>query len=214
MNTNFDFTDVSTQDLESQDRMPYLSEPYIGPAKLVDVSQGEVSGIPTLDFEFVCTGDDLDSEKRFTHRELKPRDEHYQLNDKGGSTARNTIKRIGYMLSYFMPRDKAQQAVAVSGSSPDEVWDNLTNNVLSVLETVPYEEKEDLGIKVVGTENGYLNFTRYIGFMHDSDSQYPLEFSNGERQDNAAYRKARTETPDDDFGGDDMNGDSEAWDFD
>lgn len=197
---------TSIEELEAKERPPSLNEPYLGPARLLDVRRDEDfagKGFDVMLFEFELLGEGHKGQ-RHTHIEWSPKETDSE------SKVENLHLRLFTIAKYFCKPEAVEKAMNVQTDDVDVLWDKMTKNIQTLFDKYLKDEykttkdKDDLQIKVVGsvydTQDGErkskLAFTNYLGFMSDSESASAVTFSNKEKESNAEYLEFRNAEPD------------------
>lgn len=180
------FGTIEEKDLESQDFGPTITEPVIANAYLTDVNADPIPGKDdtswdTLNFVFAVGIKNESGEVKpveFRHAEFYPDDDKDDFASKG----KNMLKRIAYILKYYIGKEEALKLV-----DNWETWDELKKNIVKKMSSVNYKKKK-ISVKLVGNAyNLRVGFPKYLGFIADENSENPLSFNKGELEENARY---------------------------
>lgn len=197
-----------SEDVQESQRKPEITYPYCGNGYLNDVFGDEYgdNDKKVLVFQFVGTddekfmGEDKEyDELAFRKVEWPPREQDLEEPEGGGdSPFQNAVKRIVYIAKYFLGEETAIKLADFEAPTADDYWEKLRARVISAFEDVNYSEKP-IRFKLVGNVyqgNARLQMPRYLGFMSDENSEEPVSFNDGEKQDNREFISAVSETPD------------------
>lgn len=181
-------TKLGNESLKGSEFAPSLTQPYLGPAKLVSGGPAQIGKDTKYDvirFIFTALGDGA---KGLQYEEVifEPDSGDDERIDKMRS-------RVAYILQYFTGEEMALAAVNAADS-----FEALAANVQKALERAKDVWPEKIvTIKVLGSvynSKPRLGFPGYKGFIADEESATPLAWSRRELTDNAAY-KAAIEAP-------------------
>lgn len=175
--------DVNTVD---SNQLPTLSEPYVGPAAMIDYQNVFIKNDGTVLSDTLVFQFKLPNNLFFTHLEFSPREDEEQ------SKMANRLSRVAHILSRYHDKEKIVDAI-----NKCDDWKGVVAVADKVLSSTG-REKRVVNIKVLGQLNlegkPQLRFPGYVGFIADQD--HPLSFSPKERENNAQYMRAITSAPD------------------
>lgn len=192
----------TAEDLTPSEGGNQPTQPYIGPARLVAVnldSPTQAEGKPEYDviqFHFELLDGD-EKETVYRHIEWEPNSQ-----DK----ATNAFRRVGHILSQFIPGDKEEAKEKSAKVLASEDWETFRQKVDKIFNEKMGEEKfkkKKLIIKLVGevikqgskAGDTRFGFTNYLGFIGDERSEKSPTFGPNERQNNAEYQRALEGAP-------------------
>jgi hypothetical protein len=191
MSNPFD-VEITKEDLVQKDFVSGPREPYIGPAYLISVDRDPTPGkgdneYETLNYHWKLgtkdeEGNVAPTDYRFVEFYPDPSKEDFQ------SKGKNLLKRIVYVLTYYVGEDKAVETV-----KNWKDWDDLRDKVIKTLGTVNTKKKK-VRVKLIG--NAYqmrVDFPKYIGFISDENSDKQVEYNKDEMEKNAEYMRALKE---------------------
>lgn len=180
-------SEINKDSLQGGDFAPRITDPYLGPAKLVTYKSQEIKKESTgeewniLNFEFLLLDDDV---KGLVHQTAL-----YEPDPTDDDKIDKSNARIGYILKYFVGEDNAINCVNAATS-----WANLCINVGKVLEHTRSEwENKIVTIKVLGSVyqgKNRLDFPGYKGFITDENSEKQLTWGIKELKSNQDYLAA------------------------
>lgn len=190
---------TSKDNIQDSGQAPFLSMPYLGPARLVKVYKEDIEGKDgttypnVLKFQFKVLGEDIEGNNVKGHiiekAEFPPRedDDQEKVNNKTG--------RIGYIMKYFMSEEDA-----IIDGSQIKNWEHFVDTVLKRFEKNSDFNEVPVRLKVpANVYNGSANLQipNYKGFLQGKDSDHSISFSRSEQQDNRKYQEAQTLPGDD-----------------
>jgi len=168
--------------------MNYLAVPYLGPAKLSNVSLEKVGDVDNcIKFKFILEGEDIEGNNangvEHEHVEWAPNDA-----DPEDSTQKK-VDRIAYIASRIVPEEKVEAVQATN-------WVDYCKAIIQLMEQHGYQTK-DLVIKVLGNvwkDKVRVKFPGYNSFITTPDGK-PLTLSPNEKKQNAEYLQAVASKP-------------------
>lgn len=195
--------DITGDDLKVTEQAPEPKRPYAGKMTLIEVnrnnpSRQEGKSYDVVQFHFrIDEGEEAG--KIYRHIEWDPiRDD--RNDEENAKKAKNLAKRVAFMMAYFIDGDreeaKAKAAQVLSGLKS---WKEFTAKTHAAFESLGYAKKDDLRGKILGSVymgRPSLGFPNYLGFLSDSRSDFPVDFTNKETQQNAEYLMQLGATPD------------------
>jgi len=210
---------ATTEGIQSETRYPRLDTPYCGPLYLESVTQDVVNDKVVLNFNWRLTDDDqwedVSTEKVYTKTEWQPEEEDFVASDPSKSSkAQNLINRVAYMLSYYVGEEDAVALAQMQGTTVEDAWQNLVDNVVEAMDSVDHSRTirgKILGSVYKGKER--LNMPNYIGFLSDENSDQPVTFGKRDKKQNREYLAALNDTPTDNATMDDTSSDLTGYDF-
>lgn len=182
-NTNFTKEDLKGLDFDSGP-----TKPFLGPAFLVSVDMEKTikhstkQEWDTLNFHFKLGITDEETGKvvptNYEYKEWYPESDDPKFMSKG----QNMIKRLQYILHYFVGDDKAKEIVENWSE-----WDELRRNIVNVFKNMDTSKKK-LRVKLTpNVQTMRVGFPGYIGFISDENSEKQVEFTPSELKDIATF---------------------------
>ena len=203
--SNFEF---GATEVTGSSRAPRLKRPYCGPAILESIEKrtvsvsGEEKVLLQFNYQMTDNSQFADTDipiKVHQTTEWEP-DESDTVppSPNKNSKLQNKLNRIGYTLKYFIGEEDAKKLTQMKGSTLKEAWELMVDNIVEAFEDIDTTSKKDLKAKVTGSVwkgNAKLRMPNYLGFLSDSNSEYPVSFTQREEEENREYMRAISETP-------------------
>ena len=177
---------LKVEDL-NPDRLPQLTLPYLGRAKLVGVEAETITKKVTdeswdvLQFTFELLDGDAKG-LTFQQAFFPVRDDAERAEEKKA----NQVNVIGYILKYFCGPESA-----VAAMNAAETFEQvIANAVLAASNKADKWKDKIVTIKVLGSVykgKTQLSFPGYIGFISDGESDAPVTLSKKEMANNFEY---------------------------
>ena len=169
--------------------LSYLDAPYLGPAKLKDVSLEEINNTPnTIKFVF---GDLEGTDYRGNNVSSSTTLEHVEWGVDSSTSdedIQKKVDRIAYIAGRFAPKDRVQSIEATD-------WVGYCEAIIQLLNQHNYQQKQ-VYIKAVGNVwqgNARVKFPGYRDFIAEEEGE--LSWSSSERQQNEEYYEALNSSP-------------------
>lgn len=205
---DYDYT-VSEDDMEN-DQSANLTDPYIGPAELVDLKfddDPETFGDnDVLVFTFEAQDEDHIGQQ-FEHIEWEPSEQDFENEDNNGnSDFELQMRRLVHILKRVLDTDEEsvrKKVVKFQGDTLSEAWSGLAKRVVQAYQK--YGTTDDVvHIKVYLDTNEYdgniypqMKFGKYPGFVRVVGEDPKLEFNNYEKNLNQESQNKLNADPDD-----------------
>lgn len=191
------FSFKSEEDVQSSGNAPFLTMPYLGKARLVDVYSETIEGKDgteypnVLQFRFKTFGKDIQGNDVKGHviekTEFPPRE------DDDPDKVDNKRKRVGYIMKYFIPME---EIVGQEKGIDADNWEQFVQEVIKRFEA--HDDYDEVPIKIKVPANIYqgeanLQIPNYKGFIQGKDSEEAISFTSNEMKDNKEYVQLQTE---------------------